>query len=223
MARITIGSSHRLSQLLSNQVAECLLHETYFRVFECDNSFHELDTLLASKRVDILIACVKGDTHLQKIRTIIQAYPKLKVVITGIHDQDIIFAYIQLGVKGHFADDMGQDLLKRAIRVLHQGEVWFDREVSAKVLAMFIGQSVAANYAAQHPVLSERESEVMECVSRGMKNRVVAETLFISESTVKTHLYKIYEKLGVKDRMSAVLKMKEYTVPDIRNHDRSWR
>jgi LuxR family maltose regulon positive regulatory protein len=52
--------------------------------------------------------------------------------------------------------------------------------------------------------------EVLKCVSRGMKNRGIAQALHISESTVKTHLYKIYEKLDVKDRMSAVLKMHQW-------------
>ena len=74
---------------------------------------------------------------------------------------------------------------------------------------MFIGQSMAVNYVAKHPVLSDWEMEVMDCVSQGMKNRLISETLFISESTAKTHLHKIYDKLGVKDRMSAVLKMKQ--------------
>ena len=124
MAKITIVSTHQLGQLLPEHVAECLLSEAYFRVFECADSFHEADTILANKCVDVLIACVNGDSHLQRVRSMIHAYPKLKVVITGVDDRDIIFAYIQLGVKGHFADDMTEVLLKRAIRVLHQGEVW---------------------------------------------------------------------------------------------------
>ncbi len=210
MAKITIASTHHLSELMSDQVALCLLRETHFRVFECDNSLYEIDGLLKKKRVDVLIVTVKSATHLQHMRNIIHHYPKLKIVITGINNRDVIFEYIQLGVKGHFADDMSEELLKRAIKVLHQGEVWFDRELSAKVLAMFIGQSAAADYSASHPLLSDREMEVMECVSRGMKNRAISEALFITESTVKTHLYKIYDKLGVKDRMSAVLKMKAW-------------
>jgi len=210
MVKITIASTHHLREILSDQVALCLLSDTHFRVFECDNSFYEIDTLLKKKRVDVLIAYVTSANQLQHIRNIIHHYPNLKVVITGVNNRDVIFEYIQLGVKGHFADDMSEELLKRAINVLHQGEVWFDREVSAKVLAMFIGQSAAAAYSASHPLLSDREMEVMECVSRGMKNRAISETLFISESTVKTHLYKVYDKLGVKDRMSAVLKMKAW-------------
>ncbi|RLL53684.1 DNA-binding response regulator [Mariprofundus sp. EBB-1] len=208
MAKITIASTHHLSEILSDQVALCMLSEMQFRVFECDNSFFQADEVLKNKRVDVLIAYVTSANQLQHVRNIIHHYPKLKVVITGVNDRDVIFEYIQLGVKGHLGDDISEELLKRAIKVLHQGEVWFDREVSAKVLAMFIGQSAAANYSASHPLLSDREMEVMECVSRGMKNKAISETLFISESTVKTHLYKIYDKLGVKDRMSAVLKMK---------------
>ena len=210
MAKITIASTHRLSGILSDQVALCLLGEMQFRVFECDNSFFQADEVLKTKRVDVLIAYVTSTNQLQHIRNIIHHYPNLKVVITGVNDRDVIFEYIKLGVKGHLGDEISEELLKRAIKVLHQGEVWFDREVSAKVLAMFIGQSAAADYSSSHPLLSDREMEVMECVSRGMKNRVISEALFISESTVKTHLYKIYDKLGVKDRMSAVLKMKEW-------------
>jgi len=209
MAKITIASTHHLNEILQDGIALSLLNETHFRVFECNNSFHDVDALLTKKRVDVLIAYVKDRNHLQHIRKFMHQYPTLKVVITGVKNRDVIFEYIQLGVKGHFGDGLSESLLKRAIKVLYQGEVWFDRELSAKVLGMFIGQSAAANYSATHPLLTDREMEVMECVSRGMKNRIISETLFISESTVKTHLYKIYEKLGVKDRMSAVLKMKE--------------
>ncbi len=209
MAKITIVSTHHLNQILVDNIASCLFTETHFRVFEGSNFFHDIDALIEKKRADVLIAFVKDKGHLQKIRNIIHTYPKLKVVITGVNHRDVIFEYIQLGVKGHFGDDISEELLKRAIRVLHQGEVWFDREVSAKVLAMFIGQSVAAIHTPKSALLSAREREVMECVSRGMKNRAISEALFISESTVKTHLYKVYEKLGVKDRMSAVLKMNE--------------
>jgi len=209
MAKIIIASTHQLSQLLPNHIAMCLLQETHFRVFEGNDSFHDIDDVLINKRVDVLIVSVQGNSHVQKVRNIIHAHPHLKVVIAGVDNRDIIFEYIQLGVKGHFGDEISEELLKRAIRVLHKGEVWFDREVSAQVLGLFIGQSMSANYAAKNPLLSEREIEVMACVSRGMKNRDIAETLFISESTVKTHLYKIYDKLGVKDRMSAVLKMKQ--------------
>jgi len=181
-----------------------------FRVFECNNSFHDLDDVLARKRVDILIARVKGLNQMQKLRKIIHANHHTKVVIAGETDRDIIFEYIKAGVKGHLGDDISEGLLKRAVRVLHAGEVWFDREISARVMELYAGKRMSGKDAARKTPLSGREMEVLECVSRGMKNRDIALALHISESTVKTHLYKIYEKLGVKGRMSAVLKMKEW-------------
>jgi len=58
-------------------------------------------------------------------------------------------------------------------------------------------------------LLTVREKEVLMCVSHGLKNREIADSLFISESTVKTHLYRIYDKLGVSDRLAAALMMRE--------------
>lgn len=210
MSRITVVSTHQLNQLLPNEVAACLVGETYFRVIECNNSFNDIDDILSQKRVDVLISRVNGTSHLHRLRKIIQLNPGLKVVITGEKNRDIIFEYIKVGIKGHFEDGITPELLRRAIRVLHKGEVWFDREVSSMIMGLFANQNKSDSYAQKSSPLSDREAEVLECVSRGMKNRMISTTLHISESTVKTHLYKIYEKLGVKDRMSAVLKMKEW-------------
>jgi len=191
-------------------LALCLRKEQQFNIIECDNTFYQVEDILSKQPVDLIISHINGTNHLQKLGNIIRTDTSRKVVVAGESDREIIFEYIKVGVKGHLDNNISPELLKRAIRVLHDGEAWFDRDISSRVVDWFSDHGAVARQSKQNTSLSKREMEVLECVSRGMKNRGIAQALHISESTVKTHLYRIYEKLDVKDRMSAVLKMHQW-------------
>lgn len=120
---------------------------------------------------------------------------RVLVLTTFNTDRDVLAA-IEAGATGYLLKDAPRDELLRAIRAA---------AVGATVLAPSVGAKLVDQM--RRPVketLSERELEVLRLVAGGANNRELAEQLFISEATVKSHLLHIYAKLGVNDRAAAV-------------------
>ena len=106
-------------------------------------------------------------------------------------------AAIEAGATGYLLKDTPAETLFDAVRATAAGETVLSPAVASR-LASHVRRPAASG------VLSAREREVLALVARGRSNRVIAEELFVSEATVKTHLVHVYEKLGVSDRAAAV-------------------
>jgi DNA-binding NarL/FixJ family response regulator len=195
--------------MFSDDLAAMLKEEKQFRIYEGNHSFSGVHDILSSMQIDLVIARVDGIHSLQRVSRIIRSGTGQKVIITGVRDTDIIMEHIRAGVKGRLDSSITPALLRKAIKVVHKGEVWFDRETSSRVLELLTVHAAEKRQHRKIDLLSVREKEVLECVSRGLKNREIADSLFISEITVKTHLYNIYDKLGVRNRHAAALMMRK--------------
>jgi len=200
---IRIATTGGLCDIFSTSLDSGLDLEEEFIFIEC------LDGGLPSQCVDLMIVPVDGRCVSGYLEQCVRSAAGVKVLLVGQVDQDQLLEYIATGIRGLLPADISAELFKRALRVVSAGEVWFSREVSAQILHSF------STFVRKHeaggkvlPVLSRREKEVMACAARGLKNKAIAEALFITESTVKTHLSRIYEKLGVENRLSAVLALK---------------
>jgi DNA-binding NarL/FixJ family response regulator len=120
---------------------------------------------------------------------------RILVLTTFDTDRDVLAA-IEAGATGYLLKDAPREELLRAVRAAAKGETVLAPTVGAKLVDQV-----------RRPVretLSERELEVLRLVAGGASNRDLAERLFISEATVKSHLLHIYAKLGVNDRAAAV-------------------
>lgn len=110
---------------------------------------------------------------------------------------------LQYGVKGFFYHDDSLALILKGVGALFRGEIWLSREVLA--------ECVVNNSRKRAPVvqsqagLSSREMEILALISTGTNNDDIAEKLFISPHTVKTHLYHIFKKINVPNRLQAAL------------------
>jgi DNA-binding NarL/FixJ family response regulator len=120
---------------------------------------------------------------------------RVLVLTTFDRDSDVLPA-IEAGATGYLLKDAPRDELLRAVRSAAAGETVLSPTVASRLLDQ-VRQPVKET-------VSQRELEVLQLVSAGATNREVAERLFISEATVKTHLLHIYAKLGVNDRAAAV-------------------
>jgi DNA-binding NarL/FixJ family response regulator len=120
---------------------------------------------------------------------------RVLVLTTFDTDSDVLPA-IEAGATGYLLKDAPRDELLRAVRSAASGEAVLSPTVASRLLDQ-------VRQPAKETV-SQRELEVLQLVSSGATNREVAERLFISEATVKTHLLHIYAKLGVNDRAAAV-------------------
>jgi DNA-binding NarL/FixJ family response regulator len=111
---------------------------------------------------------------------------------------------LRAGAAGFILKDSPAEDLIRAVRTVADGDAWLDPAVTARVLRAYRAQPAPAP---THAVaeLTARECEVLRMVGRGMGNSEIAATLVISELTVKSHIGRIFAKLGLRDRAAAIV------------------
>lgn len=159
--------------------------------------------------MDLRMPVLDGVAATQRIRSIL---PHCQVIVLTTFDDDkAVFEGLKAGAVGYLLKDASTEDLFRAIRLAAQGQYALGPTVAAKVVAEFTRKSKPITQE-QEPLvdaLSPREIEILNLVATGISNKEIGSQLFISEGTVKNHLSKILGKLGVKDRLQAVLKAKE--------------
>jgi len=132
-------------------------------------------------------------------RRIVDMYPNVHVlVLTSFMDRTRIVDAIHAGAVGYMLKDTEPDELLRGIRAAARGESPLDPRVAREVLR---GTSAAA----PQSELTDREQAVLRLVASGLANKQIAKRLGIRESTVKAHLSRAFQRLGVTDRTSAAL------------------
>jgi two-component system nitrate/nitrite response regulator NarL len=123
------------------------------------------------------------------------------LVLTGDPDPGLHLQLIELGAMGVFMKDQTSDVLAKAIRKVHAGELWLDRTRTASVITRLTGGRRDEHVeSAKVQSLTAREREVVALVADGMTNKQIAERLFISEATARNHLTSILAKLDLPDR-----------------------
>jgi len=133
----------------------------------------------------------------EAIRRLRESAPSVRVLVLTTYDtDDDVLPAIEAGATGYLLKDAPREELIRAVHAAFQG----DAVLSPSVARRLVGQVRQPTQDA----LSQRELDVLRLIAAGEGNREAAAKLFISESTVKTHLLHIYEKLGVRDRAAAV-------------------
>ena len=130
------------------------------------------------------------------------------LVVTGVRDQAVHKQAIKLGARGILSKQDSPEALVKAIRKVHEGELWLDRSMAADLISDLTTSpdtSRPGSDRAKIDSLTPREREVIVLVGQGLKNKAIAKRLSISDSTVRHHLTAIFSKLGVADRLSLVL------------------
>lgn len=120
-------------------------------------------------------------------------------------DEQSLANWVLSGVRGAFFEDNSIEHVVRGIRALLDGSIWVSRET---LLAAAVGphhEAVSEQRESSAGNLTRREQEILGILCIGASNKEIAEKLFISANTVKTHIYNIYKKLNVPNRMQAAL------------------
>jgi DNA-binding NarL/FixJ family response regulator len=132
------------------------------------------------------------------------ADPMAVVVITTFDLDEYVHAALKAGARGFLLKDAGPDLLAQAIRAAASGDALIAPSVTARLLAAFAGASTGAAPAPREP-LTDREEQVLATLARGRTNTEIADELFISLSTVKTHVASLMDKLGARNRVEIAI------------------
>jgi DNA-binding NarL/FixJ family response regulator len=140
-------------------------------------------------------------------REVLESSPETKVVmLTTFEQDDYIFGALNAGASGFLLKRTRPEELIAAIHTIAAGDSLLSPSVTSRVIERMAGQPAPG--AARDPRVAEltpREAEVLELVARGLSNGEIAARLVIEESTVKTHLKRVLAKLGVRDRVQAVI------------------
>jgi DNA-binding NarL/FixJ family response regulator len=152
--------------------------------------------------VDLRMPGASGLEVLRRLRS--EAQQPATIVLAGNISDDEVVEAMRLGAKGVVLKEMAPMLLVQCIRKVAAGGVWLEKEAIGRALGKLLQGGERSR-----SVLTPREIEIVKMVAEGFGNREVAERLFISEGTVKTHLHTIYEKLGLKGRVQLVAYVRE--------------
>ena len=125
--------------------------------------------------------------------------PARLVLLADWRDEREVVEAMRLGVGGVILWEMPASLLVRCVRAVHAGEPWFEKRSVERMMQKLARTQDGRDGAAGK--LTQRELAVVRLVGKGLRNRVIAAELGISESTVKVHLGRIYAKLGAKGRL----------------------
>jgi len=153
--------------------------------------------------LDLLLGDEDGLTLLPELR---ETTPNARVIVlTGFKDSEMHRAALHQGAMGIVLKEHALELLFKAIKKVHEGEVWIDRLTIGTMLQELNKPVQASPEKAQIDSLTPREREVIALVGEGLKNKQIGERLFISDTTVTHHLTSVFSKLGVKDRLELML------------------
>ncbi|AIY15650.1 response regulator [Pimelobacter simplex] len=151
--------------------------------------------------MDLRMRVVDGITATQAV---VDAGGPPVLVLTTFDDDEMLSGALRAGAAGFLLKDSSADDLIRAVRTVAEGGSWLDPAVTGRVLDRFRGLTAAAPSAAVDP-LTARELEVLRAIALGRSNGEIAAELVISELTVKSHVGRIFTKLGLRDRPAAIV------------------
>ncbi|PIG92587.1 response regulator transcription factor [Gloeocapsopsis sp. IPPAS B-1203] len=134
-------------------------------------------------------------------RLICQAFPNISVlVLTTFDDDQYISDAIRAGAKGYLLKDMPSEELAQAIRLVHRGYTQLAPKLIEKLIAGIPATKAPLVPSQLQSQLTRREQEVLQLIGRGCTNRDIAEQLYISEGTVKTHVNHLLNRLELRNR-----------------------
>ena len=157
----------------------------------------------------------EGESGIDCVRQLKPLYPEILFMMCTIYEEDEkIFEALKAGANGYILKKTAPGKLLDALRELYEGGAPMSSQIARKVVNAFQGRP--ADTVSDNPgtiitgkslgILSNRENEILELLSRGMLYKEIAARLFISQETVRKHVYHIYEKMHVNNRVEAINK-----------------
>ena len=171
---------------------------------------HEAVALARTLRPDVCLFDIRmpGLDGIEATRTIAGPgvdEPMAVVIITTFDLDEYVYSALRAGARGFLLKDAGSALLAQAVRAAASGDALIAPNVTVRLLQAFAGSAPAAPLPQPTEPLTEREEQVLVKVATGLSNSEIASELFITLSTVKTHLASLMTKLGARNRVEIAI------------------
>ena len=185
-------------------------------VYHC-SSRGSLDRIQVTRPQLVLLSSTLSEPDCNELaENIIELVPDTKVAILGTSESgDGLYDAMEAGASGYLMKDMKLDDLLKSISLVAKGEVVVSAPLAKKLIDEF-GDLRSSKFSYEEN-LSERELEILKLLGKGITNREIAETLFITENTAKVHVKNILEKLQLRNRQqAAAYAVQQGLISDIR-------
>ena len=165
-----------------------LCRQTRPDVVLMDIRMPEMDGITATREL------LAGDDH-----------PTRVLILTTFDLDEYVYDAVAAGASGFLLKDTPADDLVKAVRIVASGDALLAPSVTRRLIERFTSETSSYASAPGLDELTERETEVLSLMARGHSNQEIASLLFLGETTVKTHVSRVLMKLGVRDRVQAVI------------------
>ena len=184
------------------------LHQDIAIVGEANDGI-EAEALVERLRPQVVLMDLRMPRRdgIEATKRIIAAHPGAKVlVLTTFDDDDLIFRSIEAGASGYLLKDVGSDALANAVRAAARGDSPLEPSIARKVIQRLRAEPAASpSPSLESAGLTGREIEVLQLLGAGSTNREIAQTLSLTEGTVKNYISSILAKTGMHDRTQVAL------------------
>jgi RNA polymerase sigma factor (sigma-70 family) len=185
---------------------EELLHHLEVKRMELFSNAEDALRNLSIDPVEIAMFDIQlpGMNGIECIRRLKIIHPRMQMMVLTVYDNpDTIFDALKAGANSYILKSTAPDKIVEAVKELHDGGSPISSQIARKVIEAFQLKENANEY---FQTLSRREQEILEHLSKGYRYKEIADKLFVSIETVRTHIRNIYEKLQVNSRVEALKK-----------------
>ncbi len=195
--------------LFRQGLTSLLAWEKDFELVEQASQGEEAIALTEKLQPDVILMDVRMPIcdGVEATRTIHQSYPWIRILMLTTFDEDeYIWRSLEAGALGYILKSTPAREVAAAIRTLHQGYSQLGPTIAPKVFAQLnSGHSSASALEHYQEQFNKREMEILQLLGQGKSNLTIAQTLHLAEGTVKNHVSRIFDQLGMRNRTQAAL------------------
>lgn len=190
--------------------------EDDIRVVGQAETLQQTQSAVTKFSADILIfESALAPNPVEAVTELLRQAPQLKiVVVTPASDEQLTLDLFRRGAHGILSREVEPEILVDCLRKVAAGEPWLENEAVHWVMEAFRGHNLRPSGARPKVQLTPKETLIVSCVTQGMKNKEIATRVGTTEQVVKNYLRKVYDKLGVADRLELALYCLSHHVVD---------
>lgn len=207
MIKVALVDDH---PIVVDGLSEILRQQDGIEVVGAFTQGHELYDLLASQQVDVVLLDINmpGIDGFDIIDHIKAKHPGVKMLtLTMLNDGPTLRRIIDSGAHGYIEKNASQAKIVEAINEVHFRGHFLENEITQKLVAENKAENDGTTVKAEALDISDREKEVIKCILQKMKNKKIAESLFISENTVRSHKKNIFRKFDVGNTQELLIEI----------------